>query len=182
MQQPEREHAAGTREVEHTLLILKPDAVEQDICLHVLHRIVHAIENGRIRASRILRLSPEILRQHYAHIVEEPFYPRIEKFMLSSEVWVTLLEGKRGSIEKIRELIGATDPRKAAPGTIRAEFGKVVGEAIFNVVHASDSEENAEREIRLFFLEEEIRNVLPELADRIWKRANGAGKRLDEIA
>jgi len=168
MNEPERTQQADEFEVEHTLLILKPDAVEQDICLHVLGRVVHGIEQGRIRASRILRLTPEVLRQHYAHLVHKPFYPRIEQFMLRSEVWVALVEGGQGSIQKIREIIGSTDPRKAAPGTIRAQFGKVIGESIFNVVHASDSEKSAEREIRLFFLEEEIRNVLPGLADRIW--------------
>ena len=86
MNEPERTQQAGEFEVEHTLLILKPDAVEQDICLHVLGRIVHGIEQGRIRASRILRLTPEVLRQHYAHLDHEPFYPRIEQFMLQSEV------------------------------------------------------------------------------------------------
>jgi nucleoside-diphosphate kinase len=156
---------------EYSLVILKPDAVEQDVCLHVLHHILHHLKDlhGKIRATRVLKLSPQLLRDHYAHIANEPFFPRIEKFMLESEVWAAVFEGQTGTIQRIRDMLGATDPRKAAFGTIRARFGEVRGEEIRNVAHASDSQQAADAEIRRFFTAEEIRNAIPEIANRLYE-------------
>lgn len=151
---------------EYSLVILKPDAVRKGICLHVLYRIVHGVQEGRIRASKIFHFTPELLRRHYGHVPAD-VYPRVERFMLSSEVWAAVIEGASGTIQRIRDIIGATDPRKAAPGTIRHQFGEVVGGEIYNVAHASGNPEEAFAEIRRFFPEEEIRNVLPEIADQI---------------
>jgi nucleoside-diphosphate kinase len=109
-----------------------------------------------------------MLRKHYSHLIDKPFFPNIEKFMLSSEVWVAVIEGDQGTVGRIRDIVGATDPRRAKPGTVRHRYGKVVGDEIFNVVHASESQEAAFEEIRRLFLEEEIRNAIPEIADVIY--------------
>ena len=98
------------------------------------------------------RLTPAILREHYAHVADKPFYPEIEQFMSSSPVIVLALQGE-GIVQKVRDLLGPTDSRKAAKGTIRGDFGT---EMMKNVVHASDSADNAEIEIARFFQPNEI--------------------------
>ncbi|MDD4319582.1 MAG: nucleoside-diphosphate kinase [Candidatus Peribacteraceae bacterium] len=152
---------------EYSLILLKPDAVEQGICLHVLHRIVHDIK-GRIRASKIFHFTDETLQKHYAHIAKEPFFPRIQQYMTRTEVWANVVEGGPDSIRHIRDIIGSTDPRKAKPGTIRHKFGKVSDDDVLNVVHASGSQDEALQEIKNLFTADEIRNAVPEIADRIF--------------
>jgi nucleoside-diphosphate kinase len=93
-----------------------------------------------------------MLREHYAHVAEKPFYPEIEEFMKSVPVIGLVLEGA-GIIDKMRDMLGVTDSRKAAPGTIRAELGKDV---MINVAHASDSAKTAEVEVKRFFKPEEL--------------------------
>ena len=156
---------------EYSLILLKPDAVKQDLCFHVLGRIVHGIEEGRVRASRILRFTPETLREHYSHITYLSVYPAVEQFMLSSEVWASIIEGNEGAIQKIRDMIGATNPDEADEGTIRAQFGKVVGNHMHNVVHSSESQEVAWKEIARFFPREEILNAIPEIADKVFSKS-----------
>jgi nucleoside-diphosphate kinase len=97
-------------------------------------------------------LKPRILREHYAHVAKLPFYPEIEKFMSSRPVVVMALEG-HSVVSKVRHLLGPTDSRKAAKGTIRGDFGT---EMMRNVVHASDSVENAKIELARFFKPGEI--------------------------
>ena len=105
----------------------------------------------------MIKLDLDTLREHYAHIADFPFYPEVEKFMSSTPVIGMVLEGEN-IIEKMREMLGVTDCLEAAPGTIRAEFGsKEEGKnKMCNVVHASDSEEAATKEIERFFDEEEL--------------------------
>jgi nucleoside-diphosphate kinase len=104
---------------------------------------------------KMVILSPEILREHYAHVASKPFYPEIETFMRSRPVIMMALEGD-GIVAKVRELLGPTDSRKAAKGTIRGDFGT---EMMKNVVHASDSDENAQIELQRFFKPEELFTV-----------------------
>jgi nucleoside-diphosphate kinase len=136
--------------MQRTLILLKPDAVSKKICGKVISRF----EEGGfvIRGIKMIHLQPELLKRHYAHIADEPFYPEVEKFMGSIPVIALVLEGE-DVVEKVRQMLGVTDSRKAAPGTIRAEYGK---DQMINVAHASDSPETAEREIRRFFTEEEL--------------------------
>lgn len=133
-----------------TLILLKPDAVQQKICGKVLARFEEA--GFRLCGIKMIHLQPQLLREHYAHIADKPFYPEVEKFMGSVPVIALVLEGE-DVVTRVRDMLGVTDSRKAAPGTIRAEHGR---DQMVNVAHASDSPETAEREVRRFFSEEEL--------------------------
>jgi len=128
-----------------TLILLKPDAVSQKICGKVISRFEEA--GLVIRGIKMIHLQPDLLREHYAHIADKPFYPEVEEFMASVPVIAMVLEGEE-AVAKVREMLGVTDSRKAAPGTIRAEYGK---DQMVNVAHASDSPETAEKEVNRFF-------------------------------
>ncbi|OGJ59233.1 nucleoside-diphosphate kinase [Candidatus Peribacteria bacterium RIFCSPHIGHO2_01_FULL_51_9] len=136
--------------MERTLILLKPDCLQKKNCGNVLSRFESA--GLTIRGCKMLHLKPSVLREHYAHIADKPFYPDVEGFMSSTPVMALVLEGDN-VIERVREMLGVTDSRKAAPGTIRAEFGE---DQMVNVAHASDSAETAEKEIWRFFNEDEL--------------------------
>jgi nucleoside-diphosphate kinase len=136
--------------MQKTLVIFKPDAMEQRHVGNVLDRFERA--GFTIIGCKLARLTPALLREHYAHVADKPFYPEIEKFMSSRPVIVMALAGD-GIVAKVRDLLGPTDSRKAAKGTIRGDFGT---EMMKNVVHASDSDENARAEIARFFKADEI--------------------------
>lgn len=141
--------------MQRTLILLKPDAVEKKILGKVVSRFEDA--GFAIRACKMTLLSPELLREHYAHIADKPFYPEVEEFMHSKPVLALVLEGD-DVINKVREMLGVTDSALAAPGTIRAEWGTKEGpnSKMKNIAHASDSPENAEAEVRRFFREDEL--------------------------
>ncbi len=128
-----------------TLILLKPDCVTKGHCGEVLQRFEKA--GFRIRGCKMMRLSVEILREHYAHIAAKPFFPEVEEFMQSSPVIAVALAAE-GVIEKVRALAGPTDSKKAAKGNIRGDFGVDV---MVNVVHASDSLDTAQVELARFF-------------------------------
>ena len=133
--------------VERTLSIIKPDAVGKNIVGKIYSRFE---TNGlQIVASRMLRLNDTVAGGFYAEHRERPFFAALVEFMTSGPVVVQVLEGE-GAIAKNRELMGATDPKKADKGTIRADFADSIDA---NAVHGSDSVENALREIRFFFPE-----------------------------
>ena len=136
--------------MQRTLILLKPDAVEKGFTGKVITRFEGA--GFRIRGCKMLHLNPKLLREHYAHIADKPFYPDVEKFMSSIPVIALVLEGD-DIVAKMRDMLGVTDSRKAAPGTLRAEFGV---DQMVNVAHASDSPEAAESEVRRFFSEDEL--------------------------
>jgi nucleoside-diphosphate kinase len=131
--------------METTLILLKPDCITKAHCGEVLQRFEKA--GFRIRGCKMMRMGKELLREHYAHIAAKPFFPEVETFMQSSPVIALALEAD-GVIEKVRALAGVTDAKKAAPGTIRSDFGVDV---MVNVVHASDSLETAKLELVRFF-------------------------------
>jgi len=136
--------------MERTLILLKPDAVQKNICGKVIARFEDA--GFRIVACKMMELSSEVLREHYAHIADKPFYPEVEKFMQSAPVIAMVLEGK-DVINRVREMLGVTDSAQAAAGTIRAEWGDkgAKDSKMKNIAHASDSKEAAEAEIKRFF-------------------------------
>jgi nucleoside-diphosphate kinase len=136
--------------METTLILLKPDCVTKGHCGDVLQRFEKA--GFHIRGCKMMMLSTEILREHYAHIAHKPFFPEVETFMQTSPVIAVALAAD-GVIEKVRALVGPTDAKKAAPGTIRGDFGVDV---MINVVHASDSLEAAKGELARFFLPTEL--------------------------
>jgi nucleoside-diphosphate kinase len=136
--------------MQRTLILLKPDAVVKKFCGKVIARF--EAEGFALRGCKMLQLDPTVLREHYAHIADKPFYPEVEAFMASTPVIALVLEGE-DVVTRIREMLGVTDSRKAAPGTIRAELGI---DQMVNVAHASDTEETAEKEITRFFRAEEL--------------------------
>jgi nucleoside-diphosphate kinase len=136
--------------MEKTLIIFKPDCMEKRHVGNVLDRFERA--GFSIVGCKMARLTPAQLREHYSHVAELPFYPEIEAFMSSRPVIIMALEGK-SVVSRVRDLLGPTDSRKAAKGTIRGDFGT---EMMKNVVHASDSVENAKTEIARFFAPSEI--------------------------
>ena len=131
--------------METTLILLKPDCLTKGHCGDVLQRF----EKGgfRIRGCKMMRLDRKLLLEHYAHIAQKPFFPEVEEFMQSAPVIAVALAAD-GVVEKVRELLGPTDSKKAAKGTIRGDFGVDV---MINVVHASDSLETAKVELVRFF-------------------------------
>jgi nucleoside-diphosphate kinase len=136
--------------MEKTFIIFKPDCMEKHHVGNVLDRFEKA--GFTIIGCKMTQLTPEILREHYAHVAGMPFYPEIEKFMSSRPVVVMALEGQ-SAVSRVRDLLGPTDSRKAAKGTIRGDFGT---EMMRNVVHASDSVANAKIELARFFQPGEI--------------------------
>ena len=141
--------------MEKTLILLKPDAVQNRVCGQVIARFEKA--GFVIRGCKMMYLSSEVLRDHYAHIADKPFYPEVEKFMQSAPVIALVLEGT-DIINKMRDMLGVTDCTQAAPGTIRAELGsKEPGKSkMCNIAHASDSPAAAEAEVKRFFKESEL--------------------------
>jgi nucleoside-diphosphate kinase len=136
--------------VERTLSIAKPDAVAKNVIGEIYSRFE---SNGlQIVASRMLRLSEEVAGGFYAEHSERPFFPALIEFMTSGPVVVQVLEGE-GAIAKNRDLMGATNPKEAAAGTIRADFAESIDA---NAVHGSDSPESAAREIAYFFAASEV--------------------------
>ena len=141
--------------MEKTLILLKPDCVQQKLVGKVIARFEEA--GFTIRANKMIQLTDDVLREHYAHIAEFPFYPSVEEFMKESPVVALVLEAD-GIIDTMREMLGVTDCLEAAHGTIRADWGsKEDGKnKMCNIAHASDSAEAAEVEIRRFFADDEV--------------------------
>ncbi len=136
--------------MEKTLAILKPSAIARGITGKVIDRISN--KGLQIIGMKMMQLDEALLREHYAHLVEKPFFPHIVESMTATPVVVMCLKGVE-AVSTFRALCGVTNGRKAAPGTIRGDFSMSNQE---NIVHASDSVENAEIEIRRFFKPEEI--------------------------
>jgi nucleoside-diphosphate kinase len=136
--------------METTLILLKPDCVSKGHCGDVLQRFEKA--GFRIRGCKMMRLSDGLLREHYAHIAAKPFFPELQEFMQSSPVVAVALEAE-SAVDKVRALAGPTDSKKAAPGTIRGDYGVDV---MVNTVHASDSLAAAGAELARFFTPNEL--------------------------
>lgn len=136
--------------VERTLSIIKPDAVAKNVIGEIISRFE---KNGlRVVAAKMVQLNAESAGGFYKEHEGRPFFPALIEFMTSGPVVVQVLEGE-GAIAKNRELMGATNPKEAAAGTIRADFAETIDA---NAVHGSDSPESAAREIAYFFQESEI--------------------------
>jgi nucleoside-diphosphate kinase len=136
--------------VERTLSIVKPDAVGRNLIGEILRRFETA--GLKIIAGKLLRLTPERAQGFYAVHKERPFFAGLCAYMSSGPIFVSVLEGEN-AIMKNREIMGATDPTKAAPGTIRKNLGKDVEQ---NAVHGSDGPDTAASEIAFFFRPDEI--------------------------
>lgn len=141
--------------MEKTLVLLKPSCVERNLIGEVISRIER---RGLIIAGmKMMQLDEKILREHYAHLVDKPFFPDLAASMMASPVVALCLKGV-DVVSVFRQMTGVTNGRKAAPGTLRGDFC-MSGQ--MNIVHASDSVENAEIEINRFFKPEEIFDYTP---------------------
>ncbi len=130
---------------ESTLLIVKPDAVRRGLIGEIVSRVER--KTLRVDAMRMMRVDRELAERHYQEHADKPFFGELVDFITSGDVIVARVTGP-DAISALRNLMGATDPVKAAPGTIRGDFGLVITE---NLVHGSDSPESAKRELDLFF-------------------------------
>ena len=135
---------------ERTLILVKPDGVQRKL----IGTIVSRIENKGLNliAMKMLNVTAELSKQHYAEHVEKPFYPDLEEFITSAPVVAMVVEGPE-AVSVMRTLIGATNGRAAAPGTIRGDYGS---SRQMNMIHGSDSVESAAREINIYFQADEI--------------------------
>lgn len=141
--------------METTLVILKPSSIQRSLVGLVTTRFE---QKGLVIAGmKMMQLTEEILREHYAHLVDRPFFPILMKSMMATPVIVLALKGVN-AVEVVRGMTGATNSRKATPGTIRGDYGMSGQE---NIVHASDSPESAAIELRRFFKPEEIFDYMP---------------------
>jgi nucleoside-diphosphate kinase len=136
--------------LERTLSIIKPDAVAKNVIGAIYSRFEQA--GLRIVAAKMLHLSKEQAENFYAVHKERSFFPLLVNFMISGPVMVQVLEGD-DAVSKHRTVMGATDPKQAAPGTVRADFADSIDE---NAVHGSDSLDNAKGEIAFFFKTTEL--------------------------
>lgn len=136
--------------MERTYLMVKPDGVQRNLVGEIISRFEK--RGFKIVGLKMLQISRATAEKHYGEHVDKPFFKGLVDFITSGPVVAMVLEGK-GVINAAREMMGATNPLKAAPGTIRGTYGIDTGR---NVIHGSDSPESAEREIALFFKEDEL--------------------------
>lgn len=150
--------------MERTLILLKPDCVQRRLIGRILARFEDKGLN--LVAMKLMQVTPDLSKQHYAEHVSKPFYPNLEKFITGGPIVAAVLEGLE-AIRVVREMLGATSGLKAAPGTIRGDFSS---SRQMNLVHASDGPEAAQREIELYFKTAEIVVHQPTLTP--WMRAS----------
>jgi nucleoside-diphosphate kinase len=135
---------------ERTLILIKPDATERALAGEILSRIER--RGFGVVGGKLVRVDAELGRRHYAEHSEKPFFGELVEFITSGPTWALVVEGE-GAIKTMRATIGATNPADAAPGTIRGDLALAMPN---NLVHGSDSPESAEREISLWFADDEL--------------------------
>jgi nucleoside-diphosphate kinase len=144
---------------ERTLILFKPDAVQRRLCGRLLTRIE---ERGlKIVGLKMLQVTKELSREHYAEHVNKGFYPLLEEFITAAPVVALAIEGPE-AVRVMRDMVGKTNGRDAAPGTIRGDFGL---SRQMNLVHGSDSPEAAKRELAIYFKPNELFDYEPTLKD-----------------
>ncbi|MBM4413189.1 MAG: nucleoside-diphosphate kinase [Chloroflexi bacterium] len=136
--------------MERSLIILKPDAVQRGLVSTILGRLEQ--RGLRFAGLKMMHVTQELARKHYAEHEGKPFFAGLIEYITSGPVVVIVVSGKN-VIETVRTMVGATNPVKAAPGTIRGDFGLEIGR---NLIHASDSPESGERETSIFFASNEL--------------------------
>jgi nucleoside-diphosphate kinase len=136
--------------IERTFTMIKPDAVERGLTGQVIARL--EAKGLKVVAMRMIKVDNKRAKKLYEVHKGKPFYDDLIKYAMSGPVVTMILEGE-DAVKMLRQVIGATDPSKAEPGTVRRDFGLTV---LKNVIHAADSPENAEREMRIFFKKSEI--------------------------
>lgn len=139
--------------IQRTLLIMKPDAIKKRIVGIVLDRIEHY--GFEIVATKVTKVSKKLAEEHYKGIRKQPYYEDTVKFLMGdfhgkNKVYAFVFQGEN-AVEKVREILGATNPHFTKPWTIRGAFGQIKRDHLENVAHASSSKKEAEREIKLWF-------------------------------
>jgi len=137
-------------DIQRTLVLIKPDALQRELVGEVLGRFEK--KGLKLVALKLTNLDEETLTEHYGHLADKPFFGDLKKFMMQTPVVAMVLEGI-GVIDEVRKIVGSTNPREADAGTIRADLSMNVPS---NMVHASDSVESAEVEVKRFFSENEV--------------------------
>ena len=153
--------------MQRTFILLKPDCVQRRLMGEVVSRF--EAKGLNIVAMKMLRITPELAKQHYAEHVEKGWYPNLESFITGGPVVAAVMEGL-DAIKVVREMLGATNGLNAAPGTIRGDFSS---SQQMNLVHGSDSPESAKREIALYFKDSEMCDYAPTITP--WLRADDEG-------
>ncbi len=136
--------------MERSLVLIKPDAMQRNLAGTIISRLEG--QGLKLVALKMFHMDKALAEQHYAIHAHKPFFTGLVSYITSTPIIAAVFEAE-GAVEKIRRVMGATDPARAEPGTIRKDFGLDI---LRNVVHGSDSVETAEKEIRLFFAEDEI--------------------------
>ncbi|MBN2421945.1 nucleoside-diphosphate kinase [Candidatus Woesearchaeota archaeon] len=146
--------------IQRTLVLLKPDAIQRSLIGTILSRFEHA--GLKIVAMKMVWVDKELSKKHYSEHINKDFYKYLESFITSGPLIAIVLEGIF-AVEIVRKIVGSTEPKKALPGTIRGDFAhhaydyaNKAGIAIKNLIHASSSIEEAEKEVKLWFKEKEI--------------------------
>jgi nucleoside-diphosphate kinase len=145
--------------MQRTLVLLKPDCVQRRLIGNIISRF--EAKGLNIVAMKMIQVTSELSRQHYAEHVSKPFYPSLEKFITSAPVVALAIDGLE-VITVVREMLGATSGLKAAAGTIRGDYSS---SRQMNLVHASDSEDSARRELKLYFRDDELCDYEPVATD-----------------
>ena len=143
--------------MERTLILIKPDAISRGLAGEVLSRFEK--KGLKIAGMKMIQLDDALLKEHYSHLADKPFFPTIAEFMSRTPVIAMCLEGLE-AVEVCRKLCGVTNARNADPGTIRGDLGMSMQ---CNLVHASDSVENGKEEVARFFDEAELFDYSPAL-------------------
>ena len=136
--------------MEKTLVLIKPDAIERELIGEIIKRFER--KGLKIVGIKMLKMSPELAKEHYAHLTDKPFYPSLESFMTSKPIIAMAVEGVQ-AVSVVRKIVGATNARNADVGTIRGDYSMSTSK---NLIHASDSLETAEKELKRFFKDEEL--------------------------
>ncbi len=163
-----------------TLVIIKPDGLKKSLTGNILTRLSES--KLKIIGAKIVKVSKQLAKQHYAHLKDKPFFPELIKYITGAlhgdnRVMALVYWGEE-AIQKVRSLAGATNPEEASPTTIRGQYGRILTSGLFeNVIHASSNEEEAEKEIKLWFEPHEIvydlyptkEAIIDNFKKRIWK-------------
>ena len=149
------------RPEQRTFVAIKPDGVKRGIMGRVIQRFED--KGFKIVAMKLLQVTPELAAKHYEEHEGKPFYKRLIHYITSGPIVAMVVEGYE-AVESVRHIVGATSPIKADVGSIRADFAQIME---YNVVHASDSEESANREIAIYFKPEEIYDNWQSMLERL---------------
>jgi len=149
--------------LERTFLMIKPDGVQRNLVGEVIRRLES--KGFTLVGLKLMSVSRELAEQHYDVHKERPFFPGLVKFITSGPVVAMVWQGE-GVVASARKIIGATNPLSAEPGTIRGDYGVTVGR---NLIHGSDAIETAQREVKLWFKDDELVNWEPSLTSWLYE-------------